>query len=393
MATSRTRSWLSATPGSGKYYHKILGTWTTGTYKSRIATTCTDVVGNRKGVNSFSLEREGSREITMNGNYNGYIYEGYPTAAGSYNGPSHLLAAVPDSTQLNQYAVATVAKSNPNAPHVSIPTFVAELRELPSLIRSFGLKHLRYESQYRNGEAFTSRVGSMLADRHLQYRWGIAPMISDIRRLVSFSEATQRALRGLERLASGRVLKRKVQLDSGTAQSLESNVPIWSIGAGAGVKNRRRLTTRKTWGSCQWRLVGPVPNALITHDARLATAKRLVGGLNPANLTATAWEILPWSWFIDWFTGFGNLFTATNNTVPVEHFNHCVMRTTSTVETGEVSASPGITLSGTWYRFRESKIRRTVTTPNPVTISFEPILSADKWSILSSLAISKRGLR
>lgn len=345
--------------------------------------TCTDVVGNRKGVNPFFAETTWSNPVWIDGKSGSHTYQKVPLL-GCNVIPAHLITHGLTTTQLNQFGVSAVAKTNPNAPSVGIPTFVGELKELPSLIKSFGLKHLKRISQYTTGYSFAKEA----ANRHLQWRWGVKPMISDLRKMVDFASAVEKRMRWFERLSTGAPLHRRCELDKGT-QCTVSTGYVYSNGC---LINCRFVTVTKfrTWGSAQWHISDPL-RFPFTHDARLLEARRIVSGMNPQAMTLTAWELMPWSWFIDWFTGFGNLLGAIQNHVSVQHTKLCVMKKTETDKVGYIISQNGsVKITGSIGSGRITKQRYVVTNPNPVTISVLPLIESDKWSILGSLGIQMR---
>lgn len=382
MAYTRNRTLVFPIGISGVHYIPFLGNQTE-TQSFPMYKTCTDVVGNRKGDNPFLAETTWSTPIWIDGTSGGHTYKKVPLQNCNVV-PAHLITHGMNATVLNQAGVKVVAKTNPNAPSVGVPTFVGELKELPSLIKSFGLKHLKRISQYTTGYSFAKEA----ANRHLQWRWGIKPMISDLKKMVDFASAVNKRMRWLERLSTGSPLHRRCAIDESTSSSVSSGY-VYSHGC---LINCRFVTTtqQRSWGSAQWKIDDPI-RFPFTHDDRLREARRLVSGMNPQAMTLTAWELMPWSWFIDWFTGFGDLIGAIQNHVSVKHSRICVMRRTETDKVGYIISQTGsVKITGSIGSGRITKQRYVVTNPNPVTISVLPLLEGDKWSILGSLGIQMR---
>lgn len=393
---TRSRSYVTVGALGGTWFHPVLNRWTSTPARGRITQSTVDVLGNRKGVNPFDSIFTRTCDVNLEGRtvpgyWGSWIFENTVTTAGGYEVQHPALwNAVPTPTELQQYGLDVVAKTNPNAPEVSIPTALGELRELPSLVRSFGASHLKKTLQYRDGQRF-AREG---ASRYLQWRWGIAPMLNDLKKLVDFGLAVEKRLAWFRKLASGKALHRRVNLDQKASMTSESNLAIWSNGPMVYSGPRTTVHSQKTWGSAQW----GISNTLRfpwTYRDQLLQARRAVYGMTPQALSLAAWELMPWSWLIDWFTNFGALFGAVQNTVPVIHSKLCVMRETRSIQVASpYISSPaswqGVRVVGTWYAERRTRVRRTVVNPSPVTISLLPLLEGDKWSILGSLAVARR---
>lgn len=379
---ARSRSRDRSVSASGRFYHPGTKQWTSGAVNWTNTETTGDVVGNWKGVNTFDNTRNIKFPREMVGQYNGWIFESYPWY--NYTLPTHGDTGVA-SNLLTQYANKLCADTNPNTAHVSIPTFVGELRELPGLIRSFGAKHLKMVSQYRTDERFAQEAAS----RYLQWRWGIKPMISDFRKMLDFVSAVEKRMDWIKRLSEKGSLRRRRKLDIYRAQS-ESNVTMWNQGftvAGSKVTT----TYHQVWGTVKWTYNGVRPMTKDPND-HLKMARRMTFGLTPDNILPTAWELMPWSWLIDWFTGFGDFLESQGNFIPVKPVDICIMKHKVTKTLVRVTTPPpkGLTINGDIGTLYETKRRQTVASPSPFTFSALPLLSGDKWSILGSLAISRR---
>lgn len=134
---------------------------------------------------------------------------------------------------------------------------------------------------------------------------------------------------------------------------------------------------------------------LPTDKGDLTTlARRLTFGITSEEGLATAWQLMPWSWFADWFLGIDDALASQSNTIPVTGGQTCVMRTW----TRRLSYAPYPNSSlDAWcpfkgYYFVETKIkdRQVVTSLSTLSPSFLPLLDAGKWSILGSLVALRR---
>jgi hypothetical protein len=96
---------------------------------------------------------------------------------------------------LNNLAWAILAGTNPQVPHVSVPSFIGELKDLPSLVKGYGDGLLK-----------------AVANANLSWRWAIRPMIGDLRKLCAFQKAMNNRLTELYALRTGKVLRRRCHL-------------------------------------------------------------------------------------------------------------------------------------------------------------------------------------
>jgi len=342
--------------------------------------TCTDTVGNRKSSNAFNCVRKETWLPTYSGIY---PKSGTPTKQ-LINCPSdyHPSEPVPSSKfadlttlDLSNLAWSSLAATNPNVPQFSVPTFIAELKDIPGLVKDWGGSLLR-----------------KVAKGHLTWRWALKPMISDITKMVNFVSAVNQRIAWLTRMRDGDgKLKRRANIRSNSNQDTPTTVQLKSVGAF--IQGRRTcIYTEKVWCTVQWKLA---PGARIPNpSAELEfLARRLVLGITTHEALATLWEILPWSWFADWFLGVGTVISATNNTVPLVWGDVCLMRTrTARANIQEIPSADTAWCHSSGVH-RQSQVIKERFLPSivlPFTPSVLPILDLGKWSILASLAVLKR---
>lgn len=155
---------------------------------------------------------------------------------------------------------------------------------------------------------------------------------------------------------------------------------------------RRNSFTSKVWGSCEY-LVPPgtkLPGADFAKPDGLQD--RLTAGITSHEALATLWELVPWSWFADWFFRIGDFIAATNNTLGLRWGRICVMRTSigRTSYDVDYSTKPSwVTLNGTWHSYFERKERHPTYPIIPLPFLGLPILNYGQLSILAALAYLK----
>lgn len=276
-----------------------------------------------------------------------------------------------------------VAGTNPSRPVVTPPTLIQDLVELPKMLREAG----RFLT---NPRAYAGPKG--LADVFLSVKFGWAPLIDDITKILDLQKDVDKRAKELHRLASGRGLRRKLTFrDDNQAATAYANVA--TIGSSFATLNLSCDVRKRTWGTITWR-----PTILPPYhpgDAGTnALARQIVLGLTPEGLAKGAWDVIPWTWLLGWCTNVGKFALAYSNTVPATWSNACFMSQVTT------SVRPaGITYSGPWekhdLRFSGGYVvtdsNRTVGTGVAVGVNM-PFMDMSRLSVLGAL-FSQRFMR
>jgi len=292
--------------------------------------------------------------------------------------PQSPLGVFPEPTQAQKEAYATkiMAATNPSAAHISVPTVLGELRELPDLVKDWGGDLLH-----------------KMAKGHLSWRWGIKPMIGEVRKLLDFQKAVEERVMMFKRLKHYGQVARRCSLGRDT---VKQNLPRVAIQSNVGVVycNRTVTYTQKVWGSAQYfcnsNTVLPSSRAEAINQAYVLTF-----GLTSYELLAAAWELLPWSWFVDWFAEVGSVIAANNNTINLTRKNVCLMRTVSskteyTRDTSVGDSWPKLVLSPSEEETRKLRYVNLPFEVPQMTLSTMALVEPKTWSILGSLAVLRR---
>jgi hypothetical protein len=275
----------------------------------------------------------------------------------------------------NNDAVATraLARSNPSRPSVSLPNYILELREIPSLVKLAGDDLIEFGSS------------SFLA-----YQFGWAPLLKDMYGLFNYSSAVAKRAAELDQLDSRGGLRRKVVDRTYQAQaSSQGKISVLDGALGDVCEGAySKVTRRHIWSTVRWRPTG-VRSLLDDRAARnQALARKAVLGIDlsdPGTIGAAAWNAIPWSWAIDYFGTISDWYQANGNSVPAEHGKVNVMTFTETVVDYRITkARLGISMDpGTLIHTTKSRDVKLA----PVLTGDMPFLSARQVGILASLAI------
>lgn len=363
--------------------------------------------------------------------------------------PSPNTKFVPLTTlEQSNLAWQSLAATNPNVAHVSLPSYWAELKDLPALFRTWGDKQLKnadalWKQLKRSSDAHDRAfygaalklqnamakagltAGSQLSRLRakagqspeiakvitandavmrllefspkatLWYRWGWVPLISDIRKMWSFTDRVNQRIVWLSRLASGqKVLKRRATLRNTTDYDTPTTVQLKSVGAN--IQGRRTVIyTEKVWATVQWKLDSSfsLSGVGLEGDPIWDLANRLTFGMTTQEALAALWEIMPWSWFVDWIFKVQTVMDATKNTIPLTWGPICLMRhTRATALVEPLASSADLSWchpNGVHQQSEDRKQRLIVSPVLPFAPSSMPVFSTGQWSILGALAAIK----
>lgn len=275
----------------------------------------------------------------------------------------------------NQMAWEILAKTNPSRPHVGVPAFIGELRDIPRLVKGYGDGLLK-----------------AVATGNLSYKFAIRPMISDLQKMCRFTEAVDKRFRYLRKLKEGKTLRTRCNLGTSESETDDGRFSMQSQSALLYVR-RKTYHTMKMWGSAEYKLK---PDSVL-HQQDMSEmrnfARRLSAGITTYGALETAWELTPWSWFVDWFSNVGTMVSATNNTVGCSWGRLALMRTTEirrVYEFDPVGSADWVSFDG-WYQCRwQCKERHSVFPVVPIPLPSLPAIDGGKLSILLSLAALRR---
>lgn len=334
---------------------------------------CEDVVGNFTGVNPLRISHReftkfkplNGEQITTTRKFKDNIPDYYLSNAAAYN---HLSVDLPPwgATEL-------MKRTNPSRPEVMLPVSIVELRELPALVRHLG-RQLRPNGRPRN-------VPRSLAEANLTWQFGWAPLIGDVNKLIQFSDITDSRVKELKKLTTSTGLRRRVKLGQGVTSQKTPSVTIQSVGT-TYTAQVEKITSYLQWGTIRWKS----DNLLGASDAKLKSlARRAVLGLGTdmSSIASNLWELIPWSWLIDYYANVGDYLQAHNNTVPSYPTGICVMTTMNTTTIFKPNSHSWLsggdaTIS---YITKDRDIR------SAALAAGIPFLSGRQMSILGSLAV------
>jgi len=261
------------------------------------------------------------------------------------------------------------------------------MKDLPRLVKDAGNVALRVKK--RSAILKKNKRLKEAADTYLAYKFAITPLISDVQNMVNWQNHAERRMEELDKLYSGKGMRRRINVWSDVRETQQGQVPVESGLSIVFTCRVRTVTEGRRWITLRWK---PTSKRPFSNDKeKQSLANSLVFGLNAQSLTSTAWNLLPWSWMIDWFTNMGDYIASGNNAVPAQAVSRCVMTHTRTTATWTRDDNHFDFQGGGATFVRESKVRTIGVGASP-DANF-PLLSGNQLSILGALFAARQGRR
>lgn len=276
----------------------------------------------------------------------------------------------------------------------------ASVVEFGDVIRQFGkpmdaiidltnrrLNRLYLESRGLKGSVAFRKIkyAQIVASTYLEYAFGLAPLISDTEKI---AEALARF--NTEKQENYRFRSRIVSRGSNeTATHTESEVRFGSFSMCAA----KAVDKKKTEVSVQY-----VCGLTTKHIADFGSAERLkqLCGFQPADWVPALWEVVPWSWLIDYFTNISNILdAAATSTHGVSWINktvrtRTVLTQTTTVDHGGCAEylPAGVRYSGSTGESLGSfeVVRTSLTRSQPTSLGVPPLVFEHPFGDLKKIA-------
>lgn len=260
-------------------------------------------------VNRIDHLSEGiSGEWRVKADYGGWTFHKfkgtlYPNLVG---GTSPGLVLQPDSFgDISAYGPTAWKKYLPGRPQAQVATFLGELRDLPRMLHDTA-------NFFRN----LTRGGGNPGNNYLAVQFGWIPFLKDIREMIKLSQDIERQLEMLRKhngqwmLRKGGVMQDTNVLDEWEGGWAFQPAPPSNMLEFSDCTHQGKLTYgRKVWFSGRFRYYIPL-RELNSVAWRGKTIRALFG----ANVTPeVVWELIPWSWLIDYFTNAGDIFANLSN--------------------------------------------------------------------------------
>lgn len=339
------------------------------------------VNNNYGGNNPFLVRRARSSGGTVTGKYcpsrenSGSLFTTYPLNLhyGSDNPGADFYVEPPDVDRM-------LAAMNPYRPTILATAAIVELRELPSMIRDLGRLKLG-RPIYKN-----SPVAGVSQD-WVNLNFGWTPLLMDLQSMIDIGLDLDKRQKELDRLYSGPGLRRSMKLPTMVGPAYEnSDAPPGSI-------PWKPMSVSGNSTCTQWVMARMKP----AHDPSTQKPvdrpsalklKRILAGFSGDGAIASAWELMPWSWLIDYSYGIGNFIQAHSNghlfTVErIAWMRHYQLKVQAEGQSYTDNFRNTVNLSA--FRLERETLYRTPLVPSSLPNLRFPVLSGKQLSILGSL--------
>lgn len=290
-----------------------------------------------------------------------------------------------DQDTADGFAYTLLARTNPGRPGVSLPVFIGELRELPGALLQDG-NILRGKG---SGSVFKDSQS-----RSLSVQYGVLPLVRDVYSLLNLQKSVVKRMNELSKVWTdkGRRYVRPLNGKKGELYSTEvSLVDPQTIYPKLRDVTVAVKAVNKIYGVTTWKGDAPsMTSSMLTGsraEAQMAKnhafARDLLLGISStydaAGVLSDAWELMPWSWMIDWFGNFGDFLQANRNRGVATHGPIWIMQNIQSSRFAKTEY--GDVLSTYRYKARFAA--------NPSLHAEMPVFSQRQLSILTGLVATR----
>jgi len=296
------------------------------------------------------------------------------------------VAAVPSDYTGSEYGAEAWNKARPGKPGVDLAQAIAELKDLPGMVKSLRNMFGRAVNSFGDGV----KRG---ADGYLTYMFAVAPLISDLKKLHN-TYSNQELMLAQIRRDNGKGIRRRLKLCS----TSRSTTATYGFDVGTNPQlvkvGEPRCTeiiesSKDVWFSGRFRYYIPDIGSVAWRNRAL----RALYGTNPS--IRLIWELTPWSWLVDYFINVGDALGNLQNDLAENlmadyAFLMAHVRTTRTVRwDGRVRMLNGSTQGLMCSRKRVIETKsRSIASPFGFGLNVDG-LSDRQASILAALGVSR----
>lgn len=296
-----------------------------------------------------------------------YIHDGFQL--------NDATAPPPGDADTSDYGPALWHAMCPAKPSVDLGVFIGEARDLPSLLKA--------------------KVESIkdISSLYLAFQFGWKPLLADILDMLKFYENVQKQVEFILHNI-GKPLRRYAKISiapqSGVLLHIEGTPTNWltpAIGSyffGGSPDYTKYSNTlsftldRDVWGSGVF--------VYSYNKGRIPERNELIGSLLGLKLTpALVWELVPWSWLIDWFSNVGDVLQNLSNEVADNQVSRYAYAMIQTKREYTWFATDGYLSASVSKRFT-TKVREAI---NPFGLAAGSELSDTQRAILAALTAQR----
>lgn len=263
-------------------------------------------------------------------NFGNYIPTGFGYCQqGSYLSPSNT----------STFHVPTLLKrTNPSRPYVDTGTFIGELKDFPEMGRAIWktagrlYRHMprHLTLRQRLDLAFKSAAKETItnADEHfIANQFGYVPFLNDVFKYADVGEVIEKRAKDLKHLQRAGSSSRKITLEELKSDSTQKVVVESHLILLNG--NHKQSKNTRVWGSATWKMDAGSPLRTANSEQLFALSRKAVMGLTVD--ASTSWNLMPWSWLLDWASNAGDWIESNRNIVGARPTSSVCIMTRSSV--------------------------------------------------------------
>lgn len=316
-------------------------------------------------------------------------YDGPAFAYRNYVGPGH--SAWPVVPSFDRYSMiiagaTAIARTLPTNPVAGLAVALAELKQdVPHMLGAALLRNRNFKPR-------------TLAEENLNWQFGVAPTISDIRKLFTAVTGSNKILKQYIRDSDRNIDREYAFPDIETTEStvisswssIAPSCDIYTWDQPFGVLTRVRSTKIKTWFTGSY-----VYHLHLGNEAteRLLLFEQLANKLFGVRFDLYArWQLSPWSWLVDWNFNAGDVIhniTALSEDGLVLRRGYVMqsheITDTYTLAGVSLAGEPSRNLTQSFGTISKQRVKAT-----PYGFGLDPMLFTDRQiGILASLGITR----
>lgn len=222
---------------------------------------------------------------------------------------------------INGYGSKAINSAAPTSAQADVLTALLELlRE--------GLPKMLFFAIVKNRSKGKTAITRAFAEDYLNYMFGIAPLIREIEKTIDLVEKAEVLIRQMVRDSGRLVRRRRTLLEETSILATRNGVYAGSLSIPGGIFNASSSTQRllppngyvtatqtlykKVWfsGAFMYWLPSDYTDGTI-DDGQSFDVLSHIAGLR--SMPSTAWNLMPFSWLVDWFVNVGTIIGNSDN--------------------------------------------------------------------------------
>ena len=286
---------------------------------------CSDYAGRPVSDSPLTITlRNRSHVEPINGHYDGGPE--YSATAKNYipsllrlGSDNHLtLSGMPSASSS---MTTLLARTNPSRPDYVPLSLLQDLHDIPRMLKDVGRLITTKKSKLFNVRE--------VANQNLGFQFGWKPLFQDVKDLLDLQGHIHRRVGELHRLYEAHGLKRRIHLGRWT-ESTQGNLSLDSVPIMSVDSTYSWSTKAERWGTVRWLPSVTLPVHRPSDADIIRQAKQVVLGLTLESTLKGAWDLVPWSFIVDWFTNISDFALQYSNTVPARPSGANIMTLTET---------------------------------------------------------------